>query len=232
MALTQGGPEREVVPVKRIRQHDPARHIPSHGLVDQLERQVGLRLINHLRGDVRFRPASRILAPLLGQIQPPTHRVAQLGLPPMQTHCHLAVGDLPQRAAVLSRGTDRMFARLRKRRLVDHPAHRLMTVLTQPLRQPLLNLRHGPRTLVQKLVQRLLVGAREPRRHGLHRFTVSIQEQALHVNPGPVPPLAASDRLDQIFQKLAQPPLHPRQLFWRHAGSLSPRLEKDKLLLN
>lgn len=88
-----------------------------------------------------------------------------------------------------------------------------MPLFTQLVGQSLLNLRHRPGTLIQELIQCLFVGASDPRRHRLHGFTFSVQEQALHINSSPVPPLASSDRLDQIFQEPDEPSLHPVNCF-------------------
>ena len=79
----------------------------------------------------------------------------------------------------------------------------------------------GPRTLPHKLPQGLHVSFRNAIGHWLNRFPVPVQQQPLHVNLGPMPPLAASHRFGQFFQKTRQSFLQRLQSLRFHG---SPRL--------
>ena len=127
----------------------PESGIPSHPL--RLEVATGPRPFQHLQGQRRLAPilpprfrhprrrtTLHIRCPPLGQIQPLVHQRPPTPGPHMgQKQPSLAVGDLPQRPAVLSDYSHRLHSLLGKVAAVQQP-HRLRILQsgTQILLQP------------------------------------------------------------------------------------------------
>ena len=83
----QAGAEAGVVAVGRVGQDRRRRQLPAGRLLAQLARELRLGLEDDLVGDLRLPPPRAVVAPLLGQIQPP----AQRQRPPLPTACTLTV---------------------------------------------------------------------------------------------------------------------------------------------
>jgi hypothetical protein len=139
----------------------------------------------------------------------------------MQTHRYLAVGDLAQSAAVLPCHAHRVPPGLRKRGLVEDPDFRFTEKVHDFMRQALLDFGHGPGTLAHKLPQGLHVGTFDAAGQGLDRLALAIQQQALDVDPRPVPALAPPHRFGEVFEKLLQAMIQSFQFFGRHAPTVA-----------
>src|ERR1019366_2709279 len=61
-----------------------------------------------------------------------------------------------------------------------------------------------PRALSDELLHGLNVSIGQTRRHRFNRLALAVQQQAAHVNGAPMPPLATTNRLQQINQKSFQ----------------------------
>src|SRR3974377_1448266 len=116
----------------------------------------------------------------------------------------LAVAPLAQRAAVWPPHTHRMLARLGEGRFVDDPDLRFTEEINDFVGQAPLDLRDFPRTLAHELAQGLNISSLYAAGHGLNRFALPVQQQALQVDARPVAALAASHGLDQVFQEVLQ----------------------------
>jgi hypothetical protein len=166
-----------------ITEHRRARNLPSPGALDQLSRELVLRLERHLVGDLRLTPPVGVLAPLLGEVQRPPQR-DRARLPDcVQRHPDLAVRDLPERARILPLDTRRVLAVLRKPGVIHHP--RLDPDLRRdPLGDRLDDQRRLPRAIGQELLHRLIVGLlAQPSDQRLQRFARPVLDQPPQIQP-------------------------------------------------
>ena len=159
---------------------------------------------------VRLR-AALVLVPLFRQKQPPIERAARLISRGVDRDADLAVGDLPECAAVLPRHPDRLAAGLRKAGVVDDPRLWLdrraqLPRQTPPHRLPL------PRALVDELLQALLVPVRQPSRHRFDRLPLPVQHQPAQIDLAPAALIAPRQRRQHLLRERDQPPPHTRQL--------------------
>ncbi len=74
-----------------------------------------------------------------------------------------------------------------------------------------------PRALPHELSQGLHVGPFDAAGHGFDRLALSVQQQALNINPGPMASLAATQGLQRVFEKTHQATLQGFQAMRCHA---------------
>ena len=203
-----------------ITEHRRPRNPPATSALDQVTRELDLRLEHNLVRDLRLAPPLCVLAPPLRQIQRPPKR-HRAGLPDrVHRHPDLTVADLPQRARVLALDTGRVLAVLRKPGVIQHP--RLNTDHRRdPLSDRLYDPRRIPRTIRQKLLHRLIVSIlAQPQDQPLKRFTRPALDQPPHIQAA----VADLHRTVHRFRKhLARERLQPLPHHRRRSTSRSTR---------
>ena len=148
----------------------------------------------------------------------------------MQAHRDLAIGDFTERAAILARYPNRVLPGLGKRGLIDNPDFCFTEQINHLMRQAALHFVNRPRTLSHKLTQGLHIRPFNAAGHRLNRLAFSIEQQALHVNPRPVPPFAPSHRFQQVIEKVRQPGLKPFQALRLHAAKITTLAQNSRII--
>jgi hypothetical protein len=110
---------------------------------------------------------------------------------------------------------------LRKRSFVNDPDLCLAEQIGHLMRQPALDFLDRPWTLSHKLTQGLHVRPFNAAGHRLNRLAFSIEQQALHVDPRPVPPFTPPHRFQQVLKKMGQSSLKPVQSLRLHAAKVT-----------
>jgi hypothetical protein len=146
----------------------------------------------------------------------------------VQAHRDLAIGDFAECAAVLARHSHRVPPGLGKRGLVDDPDLCFTEQINYLVRQPALHFFDRPWTLAHKLAQGLHVRPFNAAGQRLNRLALPIEQQALHVNPRPVPPLAPPQRFQQVLQKVRQSSLKPMHSLWLHTVKVTTLAQELK----
>jgi hypothetical protein len=114
-----------------------------------------------------------------------------------------------------------MLAGLGKGGFIKDPNLRFAQQIEHFSSQGLLDLFHLPRTLPHKLAQRLHVGSPQALRHRLDGFAFAVQQEPLEVDSGPMTPFPASERFQEVFQKLLQATIQSFQALRGHALTAS-----------
>jgi hypothetical protein len=228
MVALQRLPEAEVIAVRRIGQNRQGRQSPRQDLIDRFQGQLRLAPIDRPRRQLDFLGALLVLQPLLRQVEPPQQWTTGFGTRPVQAHRHLAVGNLAQRTAVLSRYPDRVPPGLGKRGLVEDPDFRFTEKIHDFMRQALLDFGHGPGALTHKLAQGLDVCPFDAVGHRFYRFTLPIEEQTSHVDARPVLPFVAPHRFQQVLKKINQSGLETFQSVRLHAAKVTDVVKQLK----
>jgi hypothetical protein len=175
------------------------------------------------------RVADQPIVPALGEKQPPVDR--RRGVVGDQVHADtdLAVAGLAQRPAVHPRDSRRVHPVLGKAHVVDHERVRTDRLLRPP-RQPFADLAVVPGRGGDELLQALVVHA-QPRRHGLHRLALTIQQQPAHVQLTRRPLIGPGQPAQHLGCKRLQPWADLLHLLWCHSPNTPQQDEPNKALL-
>ena len=169
---------------------------------DQRQRLTPLLLEGGAGRNVRHRAPIGVAEPRFRKIQQRARHPGAHAGPERGRHRDLAIRDLAQRAAVLTRYTDRMGALFRKTRAVDdqHTA-----AFGQHLEQPPPDAVGVP-DRVRNEVLKALVGDRvcDAGQHRLHRLPIAVAEQAMHVRPQREPLRAMAEAALKRFEPANQ----------------------------
>ena len=184
--------------VAGIGEHNARAHAPRPHPVECRQRQLVLRLIADVGRHPRRRAARRIVNPCLRQIQLPREREARRVGAQVHTHRDLTVRRLPERAAILARHADRLVPLLGETGFVNDQYRLRQQPVEHQRRERRLQRRPRPRTLIDKLPQRLDVAARHALRDRCDRLALAVEQEPANIFARVHLPLAAPEQRRQF----------------------------------
>jgi hypothetical protein len=174
----QQATKHAIVAKFRVGQHPSDGDATRPDLPQQRQRLAPLFLKRDRRRDARARPR-RGGDPRLGQVQRAAEQIGAGPGPQRGGDGHLAIGDLPQRSAVLTRHADRVHPLFGETRAIDD--HQTFA-FGNPRAQATPDRVGTPRRIGDEMLEGL-VRARvgDARQHRFHGFARAVAEQPLHV---------------------------------------------------
>src|ERR1019366_4811402 len=136
----------------------------------------------------------------------------------MPRHDALTVGDFAQRATILAGHTDGMAALLGQTGVIEHEDAGLGGATAPLLAQPKKHSLVLPRTLIDELLQRLVV-ATDPGGQRLNRLALTLAQQALQILAAPVATFAPTQLRRELCHEALQLLPNHRHLFGCHHAS-------------